>query len=88
MYLRAENALQNTGVALHNYLLRPLSLFTVPAKTWARMELPLNLEEMMDLLLEVHGHQILFDGCFNGTRPHTHDNSGADPYARRRDDRT
>jgi hypothetical protein len=67
MYLRAENALQNTGVALHNYLLRPLSLFTVPAKPWAGMELPLNLEEMMDLLLEVHGHQILFDGCFNGT---------------------
>ena len=35
----------------------------------AATPLPLNLAEMMDLLLTVHGHQILGDGCFNGD-PH------------------
>lgn len=35
----------------------------------AATPLPLNLAEMMDLLLTVHGHQILVDGCFNGD-PH------------------
>lgn len=54
------------GVALHNYLLRPATLFRRPVMEWRRTELPLNLEEMMDLLLDVHGHQILMDGCFNG----------------------
>lgn len=32
----------------------------------AATPLPLNLAEMMDLLLTVHGQQILHDGCFNG----------------------
>lgn len=35
----------------------------------ATTPLPLNLAEMMDLLLTVHGHQVLIDGCFNGD-PH------------------
>ena len=102
-YLRFKDALVNVGVGLHNYVLRPCSLFLLPKAEWcvcalcsesddrihskasqlhystrpqntrynprAATPLPLNLAEMMDLLLTVHGHQILFDGCFNGD-PH------------------
>lgn len=39
--------------------------------SYRHVELPLNLAEMMSMLLSVHGHQILVDGCFNGQCVHT-----------------
>ncbi|KAM3567088.1 hypothetical protein VYU27_010761, partial [Nannochloropsis oceanica] len=56
----------NFGVAIRNYLIRPLTLFWLEKREWAATPLPMNLAAMIDLLFQVHGKQLLIDGCFNG----------------------
>ena len=54
--LTAANAFQNVGNALLN-------------KPSEKAELPINAPRLIDLLFDVHGHQLLRDGFFNGD-PH------------------
>jgi hypothetical protein len=54
-YLWGRDRLTNVGVAVYNWVLRPLTLFKISKLGYAETELPLNLPEMIDLLFQV-GH--------------------------------
>jgi len=67
--LTAKVSAQNFSAALFNATAGWLPFVT----PWPRVDLrsvcPLNHARVVDDLLEVHGHEILIDGCFNGD-PH------------------
>jgi len=66
--IRLSDSVVNTGVGAYNYLLRPLSLFTLQPLSYRHTPLPLNTAEILEDIFLIHGHQIL-DGSFNGD-PH------------------
>uniref|UniRef100_A0A6B2L244 Protein kinase domain-containing protein n=1 Tax=Arcella intermedia TaxID=1963864 RepID=A0A6B2L244_9EUKA len=63
--LRCQDLLKNYFRLLYNL---SFGLFT-QKKPYQWSELPVNLAEIIELLHNVHAHQIFYDGCFNGD-PH------------------
>lgn len=57
----------NTLIFAGNWTIRPL----ISSKRWkyVKSEAPINLGQIFDTLLRVHGHEIFTDGAFNGD-PH------------------
>eukprot|EP00178_Gracilaria_changii_P006428 TRINITY_DN210_c0_g2_i1.p2 TRINITY_DN210_c0_g2~~TRINITY_DN210_c0_g2_i1.p2 ORF type:complete len:540 (-),score=100.10 TRINITY_DN210_c0_g2_i1:10444-12063(-) len=57
----------NSFIFVGNYTVRPL----VSSQKWkyCKSEAPLNLAQIMDVLLRVHAHELFEDGAFNGD-PH------------------
>mmetsp|Transcript_7638 Transcript_7638/g.15223 ORF Transcript_7638/g.15223 Transcript_7638/m.15223 type:complete len:590 (-) Transcript_7638:71-1840(-) len=63
--LDAKRRISNLYAKLHNATIGWLP--GVGAKDYiGKNSLPINHAKLIDDLLEVHGHQILVDGCFNG----------------------
>lgn len=61
-YIRAKDLILNVGVFTHNLLLkRELKYYNTT--------IPLNIPQIIDTLMNVHGHQMLKDGVFNAD-PH------------------
>lgn len=66
-WLRARDAVHNAGGALYNAVFaRPLGLRRVGRRQTVP---PPNAPRIMDVLMRVHGHQLLIDGCFQAD-PH------------------
>ena len=63
-YLVARDKAHNAGVSLRNNTVGRLNPRL--RKPLRKTPLPLNVAELLMLLCRVHGHQIFFDGLFNG----------------------
>lgn len=57
----------NSAIFAGNWTVRPL--FSSKKWEYVKSDAPLNLGEILDTLLRVHGHEIFVDGAFNGD-PH------------------
>lgn len=58
---------QNAGRWLYNWSLAWIP--GIPPLEYVEMEKPINLGEILELLLEVHGYEVMVNGAFNGD-PH------------------
>mmetsp|Transcript_28404 Transcript_28404/g.92763 ORF Transcript_28404/g.92763 Transcript_28404/m.92763 type:complete len:545 (+) Transcript_28404:1128-2762(+) len=69
--LRAGDALANAPRACVNtaHAMLTLGLARKPLVPYRRSELPINLAELLELLIQVHAHEVFVDGAFNGD-PH------------------
>lgn len=64
--ITAMDIVKNTPKVLHNWT---VGWVTGNQRDLVWTEHPINLAEVMDTLLKVHGHQVFVDGCFNAD-PH------------------
>jgi len=63
--LKLKNTLANAGIALYNVTIGKLR----GKKEYIHTSLPLNLPRLVDILMRVHGYQLMKDGFFNAD-PH------------------
>ncbi|CAM6094753.1 unnamed protein product [Calypogeia fissa] len=69
-----EERFLNSSLLVYNilvHLIKVISLgfISIPSLPYYDFFIPFNSAQIMDILLNVHGHQILVDGCFNAD-PH------------------
>ena len=66
MWLQTQRIVRNTVAAIYNYTLGSICSNSISYKTAPEL---LDIQKILREIVQIHGYEILIDGCFNGD-PH------------------